>query len=344
MELKHVAILGAGGNVGNTIITELLKDGARFTITAITRSTSSYTPPSTAITHRTVDYTSFSSLQAAFQGQDAVVNCVTGGATHYELSKLIIDAAVAAGVKFFFANEFVGDITREEFTRLPEAFVGSKCRIREYLEELGREKKMAWCSLNGGPFFDMWLMKGPAGFVQSTHLPYQTYPTTMLVSTVLETNPYTGPLFQQSASQLATCSATLFLSPTGPFSSVPSPHLTQNMLLRVLEKLLDTSFSVEHVDLEKIHRHALVVLEKWKEGGEQEEGKVQMGKAMKGLAISNQFYGGEDDVKHLGQAVQNEIVGVKTMQVEDAVREALEQYGKECQVVQGMFNVEACDI
>ena len=216
MELKHVAILGvcllthltilhpsiprrraslseltlaktqAGGNVGNTIITELLKDGARFTITAITRSTSSYTPPSTAITHRTVDYTSFSSLQAAFQGQDAVVNCVTGGATHYEPSKLIIDAAVAAGVKFFFANEFVGDITRKEFTRLPEAFVGSKCRIREYLEELGREKKLTWASLNGGPFFDMCrfssvhrglafrknntnpsttgLMKGPAGF------------------------------------------------------------------------------------------------------------------------------------------------------------------------------------
>jgi hypothetical protein len=129
-----------------------------------------------------------------------------------------------------------------------------------------------------------------------------------------------------------------------PILICPFPHLTQNMLLRILEKLLDTSFSVEHVDLEKIHRHALVVLEKWKEGGEQEEGKVQMGKAMKGLAISNQFYGGEDDVKHLGQAVQNEIVGVKTMQVEDAVREALEQYGKECQVVQGMFNVEACDI
>ena len=108
--------------MGNTVITELLKDGARFTIAAITRSTSSYTPPSTAITHRTVDYTSFSSLQAAFQGQDAVVNCVTGGATHYEPSKLVIDAAVAAGVKFFFANEFVGDITRKEFKRLPEAF------------------------------------------------------------------------------------------------------------------------------------------------------------------------------------------------------------------------------
>jgi len=30
--------------------------------------------------------------------------------------------------------------------------------------------------------------------------------------------------------------------------------------------------------------------------------------------------------------------------VEDAVRDALEHYGKECQVVHDMFNVEACEI
>jgi putative NADH-flavin reductase len=143
-----------GGNVGKAIITELLKDGSRFTITGITRPTSAYTPPS-SVTHLTVDYTSFSALQIAFQNQHAIVNCITGGATQYEPSKLIIDAAVAAGVKLFFANEFVGDITRAEYQRLPEAFVGSKCRIREYLQELARHGKMAWTSLNGGPFFDM---------------------------------------------------------------------------------------------------------------------------------------------------------------------------------------------
>jgi len=153
--LTHVC--QPGGNVGNAIITELLKDGPRFTITGITRSTSTYKPPP-PITHRTVDYTSFSSLQDAFRNQDAVVNCITGGATHYEPSKLIIDAAVAAGVKLFFANEFVGEITHEAFRRLPEAFVGGKCRIREYLEGLGKEGKMAWTSLNGGPFFDMCML------------------------------------------------------------------------------------------------------------------------------------------------------------------------------------------
>lgn len=88
-------------------------------------------------------------------GADAVVDCLTGGATQYETSTRIIDAAVAAGVKFFFANEFVGYIEREQYQRLPEAFVGAKVRNRAYLQQLSDAGKIAWTSLNGGPFFDM---------------------------------------------------------------------------------------------------------------------------------------------------------------------------------------------
>lgn len=145
-----------GGNVGTAIIAELLKDGSSFNITAISRKTSTYTAPSDPnITHKTVDYTSHASLVQAFTGHDAIVNCITGGATQYEPSKLIIDAAIAANVKFFFANEFVSNIESEQFRRLPELLAGAKFRIREYLEELGTTGKIAWTSLNGGPFFDM---------------------------------------------------------------------------------------------------------------------------------------------------------------------------------------------
>ncbi|KAI4703707.1 hypothetical protein J4E89_009930 [Alternaria sp. Ai002NY15] len=330
MELKNICILGPGGNVGNAIITELLKDGPRFTITGITRSASTYKPPPT-ITHRTVDYTSFSSLQAAFQNQDAVVNCITGGATHYEPSKLIIDAAVAAGVKLFFANEFVGEITREAFRRLPEAFVGGKCRTREYLEGLGREGKMAWTSLNGGPFFDMYIPNRHARIYGSGNqaLHWTPLPTMGLAAGNMLRNPD------------LILNRPVLLDPISSSSTV-----TQNTLLRTLEKALDTIFTISHVDVDKIHRNALIVLEKWKEGGEQEEGKAQMGKAMKGLGVCNQFYEGDDEghAEDLERTVQNELVGVETMQLEDAVRDALERYGQDCQVVQGMYNVEACEL
>jgi saccharopine dehydrogenase-like NADP-dependent oxidoreductase len=95
-----------GGNVGSSIITQLNKDQSDTKITAITRQSSPYTaPPDSNITHKAVDYDSFDSLVDAFTGQDAVVDCVTGGATQWDPSKRIIDAAIAAGVKFFFANE-----------------------------------------------------------------------------------------------------------------------------------------------------------------------------------------------------------------------------------------------
>ena len=126
----------------------------------------------------------------------------------------------------------------------------------------------------------------------------------------------------------------------------PSSTVTQNTLLRTLEKVLHTTFTISHVDVDKIYRNALVVLEKWKEGGELEEGKAQMGKAMKGLGVCNQFYEGDDEghAEDLERTVQNELVGVETMQLEDAVSDALERYGENCQVVQGMYNVEACEL
>lgn len=80
---------------------------------------------------------------------------MTGSATQYEASKRIIDAAVAARVPFFFANEFVGNIHSPQFRRLPEEMAGAKWRIREYLEGVGKRGEMKWTAVNGGPFFDM---------------------------------------------------------------------------------------------------------------------------------------------------------------------------------------------
>jgi uncharacterized protein YbjT (DUF2867 family) len=172
MELNKIAILGVsrctcgalacthimqpGGNVGSAVITHLLRSWPGSDITAITRQTSSYSPPpDSGILHKKANYQSFDALVDAFAGQDAVVNCITGIATQYDPSKRIVDAAVAADVKFFFANEFVANMESEQARRLPESHAGAKYRIREYLKGLGSEGKIAWTGLNGGPFFDM---------------------------------------------------------------------------------------------------------------------------------------------------------------------------------------------
>lgn len=314
-----------GGNVGGAIISELNKGEDQFNITAITRLESKYSPPATQsnIKHTTVEYASFASLRDAFVGQDAVVNCVTGGATQYEPSKLIIDAAVAAGVKFFFTNEFVGHIDSEQYRRLPEAFVGAKVRIREYLNGLAAEGKIAWTSLNGGPFFDMWLMKGPGG-IDVKNRRVRTYGTG------------NNPIFWTPLPTMAVAAANMLRNPeyvaNRPIYICPFEKLSQNLILSTLESVLDTKFEVEFVDVKKINENARLAL-----------AKGEATKAMKGLAVSNQFYDGDsgNDFSHL---VENDTVGVTMMTVEEAVRDAIARYGVNTDVVEGMFKVEPCEV
>ncbi|KAF3036576.1 hypothetical protein E8E12_006290 [Didymella heteroderae] len=326
MELKNIAILGPGGNVGTAILQYLLKDGERFNITAITRSESRYAPPEGInVTHKSAEYTSLTSLISAFRDQDAVVNCITGSATQYEPSKLIIDAAVAAGVKFFFANEFVGYIDSPQFRRLPEASAGAKFRIREYLRKLAAEGKISWTGLNGGPFFDMWLMKGPAGF-DVAHCKARIYGTGA------------NPLYWTPLETIGRAAANMLRNPDAvkerPIHICPfvKGELTQRSLLTTLEKILDTKFEVEEVDLAKINKHARIALERG-EGA----------KAMKGLTVSNQFYE-EDCGNDFSHLIENNLVGVEMMTVEEAVRGAIARWGQDCPVVEGMFRVEPCEI
>lgn len=298
----------------------------RLNITAITRPTSTYAPPdNSSITHRIAEYASLSSLIEAFSGQDAVVNCITGGATQYEASKLIIDAAVAAGVKFFFANEFVGHIDSPQYRRMPEAFIGAKFRIREDLRELAAAGNIQWTSLNGGPFFDMWLMKGPAGFDVANRRA-RIYGTG------------NNPLFWTPLSVIAQAAANMLRNPEAvanrPIYICPFAKgtLTQRSLLTALEHVLDSEFAVEEVNVAQINTNAKIALE-----------SGEAGKAMKGLTVSNQFYE-EDSGNDFSHLIENDLVGVDLMTVEEAVRDAIASWGKDCPVVETMYRVEACEV
>ncbi|KAF1925756.1 NAD(P)-binding protein [Didymella exigua CBS 183.55] len=314
MELKNIAILGPGGNVGNAIIRELLQDGSRFQTTAITRPDSTYAPPeASSITHKTADYKTLSSLSEAFAGQDAIVNCITGGATQYDPSKLIIDAAVAAGVKFFFANEFVGYIDSPQFRRLPEVLAGAKFRIREYLRKLAVSGDIAWTSLNG------------AGF-DVANRKARVYGTGQ------------NPLFWTPLSGIGRAAANMLRSPdtvqNRPIYICPfvKGELTQRSLLATLQEVFDTEFEVEEVDLVKINKNSRIALERG-EGA----------KAMKGLTVSNQFYE-EDCGNDFSHLIENDLIGVKTMSVREAVRGAIARWGQDCTIVEGLFRVEACEV
>jgi hypothetical protein len=117
-----------------------------------------------------------------------------------------------------------------------------------------------------------------------------------------------------------------------PIYISPFHKLSQNIILGTLEKVLGTKFTIENVDIAKINTNARIALE-----------RGEVAKAMKGLAVSNQFYE-EDSGNDFRELVENDTVGVDTMSVEDAVRDTIARYGEDCKVVEGMFRVEPCEI
>lgn len=117
-----------------------------------------------------------------------------------------------------------------------------------------------------------------------------------------------------------------------PIYISPVSNLTQSSLLSAVESVLGTKFTVEHVDIEKINRHARIALD-----------RGELAKAMKGLTIGGQFYEG-DSGNDLSTLAENETVGVHSVSIEDAVRQAIEKWGVEGPIVETMFLVEACEI
>ena len=207
---------------------------------------------------------------------------------------------------------------------MPEAFTGAKVRIREYLRELAAADKLTWTSLNGGPFFDMWLMKGPAG-IDVAHQKARVYGTG---NNPLFWTPL--PIIAQAAGNMlrnagAVANRSIYICP------FEKGELTQQTLLNALQKILGTEFDVEAVDIAKINRNSKIALE-----------KGEAGKAMKGLVVSNQFYE-EDSGNDFSHLIENDVVGVEMMKVEEAVLYAIARRGKDCPVVESMYKVDACE-
>jgi hypothetical protein len=156
MSVKNVALIGAGGNLGPSILTEFLKSD--YKVTVLSREDSKSTFPSEVEVVKT-NY-SPESLAKAFKGQDAVISIV-GNAGFADQTK-IIDAAVSAGVKRFVPSEFGSDTDNSEVRAIVPIFNGKK-QVIDYLKTKESDT-FTWTALITGPFFDWGLKVGFLGF------------------------------------------------------------------------------------------------------------------------------------------------------------------------------------
>lgn len=155
--IKNVIILGAGGNLGPTILHAFLNNKS-FVTTVLSREGSKSTfPPGVKVLH--ADYNSVDSLKNAFHGQDAVISLVAGHALG-DQNKLI-DAAIAAGVKRFVPSEFGSNTADAKVRSIVPAFE-AKYGTVNYLKS--KESEISWSSFITGPFFDWGVRSGFLGF------------------------------------------------------------------------------------------------------------------------------------------------------------------------------------
>ncbi|KAG8526300.1 uncharacterized protein KY384_000293 [Bacidia gigantensis] len=156
--ITKVALAGATGNLGPSILKGLLDAG--FQVTVLTRQSSTHSFPANVNVSK-VDYESLDSLTSALQGQDAVVSTLASLALGTQL--LLIDAAVKAGVKRFIPSEFGSNTINEKARQLP--VYKDKLAVQAALQKEADAGRISYTLVLNGPFLDWGLKVGFVGNV-----------------------------------------------------------------------------------------------------------------------------------------------------------------------------------
>lgn len=127
-----------------------LLESGKFTVTAITRISSKSNFPS-GVKVASADLSSVESVTAALKGQDAVVSAV--GTEGLQGQSLLIDAAVAAGVKRFLPSDFGCDLADPKASALP--VFGYKIATHKHIKEAAAANpNFTYSLVSNGPFLD----------------------------------------------------------------------------------------------------------------------------------------------------------------------------------------------
>ncbi|KAF1992395.1 NAD(P)-binding protein [Aulographum hederae CBS 113979] len=145
-DIKNIMIVGASGNLGSVALPEILKT-TKLNVSVLTR------PESTAKFPPNVNVVRSAYTPEAFKGQDAVI-CLLGF-TGFADQQKVVDATIAAGVKWYFPSEFGCDTADPRTTEIVPV-LAAKAQIAEYLRT--KEKEISWTGVITGPFFD-WGLK-----------------------------------------------------------------------------------------------------------------------------------------------------------------------------------------
>ncbi|KAI9824650.1 MAG: hypothetical protein M1826_007289 [Phylliscum demangeonii] len=143
--VKNVVLLGGQGSLGTHVLEALVKS-KKFTVTVVSRKESDAAFDASQKVIK-IDYT-LDSLAQAFEGQDAVVSTIGAGD-----QKLLVDAAVKAGVKRFIPSEFGSNTTNKQGQEMCPLYK-PKVEVVEYLQSKSKEHPdFTWTAIMCGAFY-----------------------------------------------------------------------------------------------------------------------------------------------------------------------------------------------
>jgi hypothetical protein len=231
------------------------------------------------------------SLTAALKGIDGLISTVA--ALAIDNQTILIDAAIAAGVKRFIPSEYGSCSTDPKVKDMPA--YSSMFRIREYLQEKAKAGKLTWTVLACGAFIE---------FV--FHSPM-----------LLDFANHKATLFDEGDNRFSTTSLpNIGKAIAGIFKNleytknkvvkVSEVILTQNEMLRIAKELRpDIKWDVDQV-------RSSVVLEEGLAGVKAGDFSMPVVmKIIKGTALAGDLYGSAFDV------TDNEAFGIKGLTEED---------------------------
>lgn len=289
MSYKNVIIIGAGGNLGPSVLKAFLSSS--FNTSVLSREGSNSTFPSGVNVVR-ANYDDTESLKKAFQGQDAVISLVGGNALG-DQDKLI-DAAIAAGVQRFIPSEFGSD-TPNPKTREVVPLFNAKTGTVDYLKS--KESAISWTSVITGPFFDWGLKVGFLGF----NLKDKTY---TIIDSGNATFSTTNLLYIGKAlvAALEKADAT-----KNQYVYVSEFQISQNELLAVADKVSGEKFTVNKVSAKD---HIALGNKLLSEGNH-----AGIGPLIQSITFGDEKLG---DLSKNG--LWNEKLGLKADSIEDSIR------------------------
>lgn len=147
----------ASGSLGPHVLKALIDAG--FQVKVLTRSKKPGAFDA-SVNVVEVDFVSIESLTAALKGVDAVVSTVAG--TAIDGQTVLIDAAVAAGVKRFIPSEYGSVTTNPQVKQIP--VYTPMFNIKRYLSEKASSGKLTWTVLACGAFTEFLFMAGILDF------------------------------------------------------------------------------------------------------------------------------------------------------------------------------------